>query len=435
RRQATAAVASAAGRARCCSDRAVATERRDLLLRVAELLQDLVGVLAELRWMTPDRRRSAREAHGDARRAHTTCGGVVDLRDEPEMPHDGIGEHLVERVDRTDRDIRFAQTSNDLRLREGLHTSFDDRDDLPTVCDPLRVVGEALVLEQLLEVERTTKALEERVVRDADVDVPVARTERLVRDDRRMHVPFGPRHRAVGEEARGLAREQRDLPADHRRVDDLPLAGAIARVQGGGDRERREHARDHVGLRHADHDRIAARLAGETHDPAHPLNDEVVRGPRAAWAVLAEAADMAEDRSRIDSSYTFIGKAQARERPRAEVLDDDIALLDEAFEHALPVRVLEIERDAALVAIDGEVVRRDTFDARRRPLTRLIAGAWHLDLDDVRAVVAEHERAVRARERPREIEDAYPVERAGGWRSHGRRVPLRRWRSCFRSFR
>jgi hypothetical protein len=235
-------------------------------------------VLAELGRMTPDRRRRSGEAHGDPRRAHATRGGVVDLRDKTEMPHDRIGEHFVERVDRTDGHIRLAQPPNDLRLCEGLHATFDDRDDLSTVRDALRVVGETLVLEQLLEVRGHAEALEERVVRDPDVHVAVARTEGPGTGRSTRARSLGPRHRPIAKKARGLAREQRDLPSDHRRVDDLSLAGAIARVQGCGDRERGEHARDDVGLRHADHDRIAARLAGQTHDPAHPLNDESYAG-------------------------------------------------------------------------------------------------------------------------------------------------------------
>ena len=172
-----------------------------------------------------------------------------------------IGEHLVERVDRPDRHVRLAQPSHDLGFGQRADPPFDDRDDLLPVRDALGVVGEALVLEQLVEIERATEALEERAVGDADVHVPVTRAERLVRNDRRVHVALGPRHGPVGEVARGLARQHRDLPADHRRVDDLPLTAPLARVECGGDRERREHPRDHVGLRHADHDRIAAGLA------------------------------------------------------------------------------------------------------------------------------------------------------------------------------
>src|SRR5206468_11987140 len=127
--------------------------------------------------------------------------------------------------------------------------------------------------------------------------------------------------------------------------------------------------------------------------------------------------------------------AEARERAGTEVLDDDVAFLDEPLEHALAVRILEVDGHAALVAIDREVVRGDPLDAGRRPLTCLVTRPGHLDLDHVRAVIPEHERAVRPRQRAREIEDAYAVERARWLSDHARRVPLTRWRSCFRSSR
>ena len=139
-----------------------------------------------------------------------------------------------------------------------------------------------------------------------------------------MHVALAPGHRPVGEVARGLPRQQRDLPADHRRVDHLPLTGALARVQRSDDSEGREHTRDHVGLRDADHDRFAAGLAGEAHDPAHPLHDEVVRRPRAAGSILTEAADMADDRAPVDRADAIVGEAETREHTRAEVLNDDV---------------------------------------------------------------------------------------------------------------
>src|SRR5206468_11269807 len=97
----------------------------------------------------------------------------------------------------------------------------------------------------------------------------------------------------------------------------------------GGDRERGEHARDHIRLWDTDHHRIAAGLAGEAHDPAHPLNDEVVRGPRAARSILAEPADVTQHGARVDRANAFVGESESRERPGTEVLDHDIALLDE----------------------------------------------------------------------------------------------------------
>jgi hypothetical protein len=75
----------------------------------------------------------------------------------------------------------------------------------------------------------------------------------------------------------------------------------------------------------------------------------------------------------------IIREAEAAQGAGTEVLDDHIAALDEPLEHALPVGMLEVERDAALVAVDGEVVGRDPADLRRHPVARLVTGAGHLD--------------------------------------------------------
>src|ERR1700687_1566438 len=147
---------------------------------------------------------------------------------------------------------------------------------------------------------------------------------------------------------------------------------------------------------------------------------------------LAEAADVAEDGARINRAHSLVGEAKARERAGAEVLDDDIGPLDEPFEHAFAIGVLEIDRHAALVAIDREVVGRDAPDAGRQPFARLVTGPGHLHLDHIRAVVAEHQRAVRTRERAREVEHAHAVQCSGRRWGHARRGPLGRWRSCFR---
>ena len=129
---------------------------------------------------------------------------MVDLRDETEVAHHGIGEDLVERVDRTDRYVRLAQAADDLVLRQLPYTPLELRDERLTVLHARAVVGEPLVFEELFEVERAAETLEERVVPAADVHEAVGRAERLVRDDRAVHVPLGRGDRPVGEIARGL---------------------------------------------------------------------------------------------------------------------------------------------------------------------------------------------------------------------------------------
>ena len=103
-----------------------------------------------------------------------------------------------------------------------------------------------------------------------------------------MHVALRPGDGSIGEVPRRLSREQRDLPADHGRVDDLTLASPVTCFEGHHDRERREHTRHYVGLRDTDHHRIAAGSTGEAHHAAHPLYDEVVCRPGAPRSVLTE---------------------------------------------------------------------------------------------------------------------------------------------------
>ena len=74
----------------------------------------------------------------------------------------------------------------------------------------------------------------------------------------------------------------------------------------------------------------------------------------------------------------------------------------------MPVaRAFEIDRDAALVAIEEVEVRRI---ARRHP-ARLIAFTGPLHLDDVRAEIREQESRRGPRDDVAELQDAQAVER------------------------
>jgi len=339
---------------------------------------------------------------------------MIDLGHQTEVPHRRIAEHGVERVDRTDRDIRLAQPPHDLVGAQRADAALEQRDERGPVRDPQSVVREPRVLSELVEIDRPAEALEQRVVGAADVHVAVRRGERLIGHDRGVDVAFRARHRALGEPPGGLSRQQGDLPADHRRVDRLPEAGPRPRMERRGDREGGEHPGDHVRLGDPDHRRHPIRLAGEAHDPAHPLDDEVVRRPGPPRAVLAEPGDLAVDRARVQRGDALLREPESGHRPRTEILDDDIGSLDEPLECRLPRGMLEVEGDAALVPVDREVVRRHAVLVRGRPAPRLVAGPRLLDLDDLGAVVGEHERAVRTGERPGQVDDADAMQCALG---------------------
>jgi hypothetical protein len=80
-------------------------------------------------------------------------------------------------------------------------------------------------------------------------------------------------------------------------------------------------------------------------------------------------------------------------------------------------RVLEVERDAALVAVDHLEGRRGAADEGRAPAARVVA-LRPLDLDDIGAEGGEHLAGEGAGEVLRDLDDLDAGERAAGrWRS------------------
>src|SRR2546428_3203059 len=90
------------------SDRAVRAKLRDLVRGIAELAEDLSGVLAEQRWSATHRARRLGETDRNPWRAHPAGDGMIDLRDEAEVADDRIVEDLGEVVDRPDGHVRLA---------------------------------------------------------------------------------------------------------------------------------------------------------------------------------------------------------------------------------------------------------------------------------------------------------------------------------------
>ena len=83
---------------------------------------------------------------------------------------------------------------------------------------------------------------------------------------------------------------------------------------------------------------------------------------------------------------------------------------DQPVEDRAPFGLLEVERDAFLVAVDAEEVRALALEKRRAPRARVVALARLFDLDDARAHVGEQHRAIRARQHARQVENRDSVE-------------------------
>src|SRR6185369_7624173 len=105
-----------------------------------------------------------------------------------------------------------------------------------------------------------------------------------------------------------------------------------------------------------------------------------------------------------------------------QALHEDVGARHQAAQDLEAALALEIQREAALVAIERHERGALLAPERRRPGARVVAAAGPLDLDDLRAHVAEDLRAERPGDVLGEIDDDEPVE----WERHGGGVYHRR---------
>ena len=155
------------------------------------------------------------------------------------------------------------------------------------------------------------------------------------------------------------------------------------------------------------------RIAGGSdrpHRPGHRLDEEVLARPIAVRAVLAVAGDLGVDQARVDRVQLLPADAEPLGRADAVVLDEDVARPDKIEDGGETVRMLEVERDRALVPVEAEEGRRLAADPERPEPVRpvVLAGARRLELDDVCSEIAEAHPADRPCQHLRGIDNADP---------------------------
>ncbi len=219
-----------------------------------------------------------------------------------------------------------------------------------------------------------------------------------------------------GGEIGNLRREEGQAGLQHRHIDELTLAGMGALEQRRGHGEGGGHAGQHVADREAGAGRPHLGVAGQRHDARQRLDLAVIAGLVAIRAGLAEAGHRAIDQPRVDLGQRGIADAEPVHHAGAEILHDHVGVGDQALDDLDRRRLLQIQRQAALVAVDRQPGRRHAAVcplARQRRAAHVLALAA-LHLDDVGAEQGELEAAERSGKDLGEIEDACAGKRAGG---------------------
>ncbi len=168
--------------------------------------------------------------------------------------------------------------------------------------------------------------------------------------------------------------QQREHHVEHRNVNVLALACALARHQRREDGKRRDHAAGQVGDLHAGDHRRAALVGRQSQDARQRQVIHIVTAAVAVRPRLPEACQRAVDDARVHLLDRLIADAQAVNDARSKLFENDIGGGGE-FEKDGAARVLfEVERNRLLVAIDLQECGAVIAEARQA-VTRRVARA------------------------------------------------------------
>jgi hypothetical protein len=149
---------------------------------------------------------------------------------------------------------------------------------------------------------------------------------------------------------------------------------------------------------------------GDGHQAAHSLGDLIEAGTISVRSVLAKTRDAGVDEPFVDFVQRLVVDPQTELHVRAVILDHNVGLLDKAAQYFQPFRRLQIECQAAFVAVQVLKIRAVPLAAQTGIALR------RLDLDHVGAPVGELPHAGRPGAHPRQIDDFEPSERT--WTGH-----------------
>ena len=233
------------------------------------------------------------------------------------------------------------------------------------------VGGEARVGGQLGQPERVAEAREQAVVADRDGDRAVGGRERLVGRDARMAVAAPVRHDAAEHPRRALVEQRhaaRRPSARPRRGGPRPVRARSASAAWMPDHG--EQPADEVDDGGARLQRRPVGLAGDAHQAAHRLREEVVAGQRARLLGGPEGGHRAGDEARV--APRAASRRRGPSAPSGPGRKDSISTSARRASRrasSTSPRVAEVERERALVAVQAEVVgarrRRGTAGPRR----------------------------------------------------------------------
>ena len=200
-----------------------------------------------------------------------------------------------------------------------------------------------------------------------------------------------------------------DLAVQQGGVNQLPLAGFIAVVEGGYDGTEGQHTGEQVNEGKAHPLGGAVGFAGEVHQAAIRLDDEVVAGLAGHRPGASVAGDGAVDDVGVESPDVIVAQPEARQGAGAEAFNHHIGVGSQLFDYGEAVVGFEVDGEAALVAVEGKELGAFAVPDRG-PFAGFVAVAGLLNFDDIGAHIGQVLGAEGAGEGAGEVDDLDVVQ-------------------------
>ena len=245
----------------------------------------------------------------------------------------------------------------------------------------------------------------------------IRRGEILIRNDAGVRIAHPARAVAGRQIVHGLVGQTGHLHVQQRHVDVLALTALLAPSQC------RQHsvggiqAGQDVGQRHAHFHGTSARFsirpAGDAHQPAQPLDQEIIAGAWRIGAILPEAGDGAIHQPRIDGLQAVVVQSVLLQATQLEVLQHHVGLRRQPTHDVLTFRLGDIDGDGSLVPVGTQIIGSHRsilpliiLDPWRPPASGIVARPRALHLDDIRPQVRQNLPRPRTGQNARQVQHA-----------------------------
>ena len=349
---------------------------------------------------------------------------MLDLLEEAGLPQVVVVEQLGKRGGPAAGDVGGAQDLQPFGGGAMLHALGEQPVGRVHVRRARLDAAEAGVLDQLGPAHRLEDAGPLHVAHRDHTDKTVLRRIGPAMRGHHARIPHAFLRLAQAGVLHVLDQDEVEHRLHHRHMDLLALAGALAVEQRHAD-HRGQHMTAHlVGDHGREIARRAVRAGVERGDAADAL-DQIVEGRALLHrAAFAEAAGAGEDDARIARGEAGVVEAEPLGRVEAHVVDHDVGRLDQPPERLSRRILLQIQHDAALVAVQRDEVGAHPLGPARADLPAIVAVAG-FHLDDFGTHVAEDLCREWAEHHGGEVDHPDARERAAIGLGH-RRPPVRR---------